>query len=95
MRISLVLLFSILLTSCERYTTDQFTVINVDFQDVDWYAERAQLAYSSKDDITKGLDTVLHVESIPERDIQFFIEQLPGNRQLISVRGTANLANVR
>ena len=62
---------------------------------MDWYARRAQLAYSNKEQILKELDNVLYVKTIPERDIQFFIEQLPDNRQLISIRGTTNLANVR
>lgn len=95
MRVSLALLFFIVLPACDRYTTDEFTAIQVNFQNVDWYAKRAQLAYSGKDEILKELNNVLHVETIPERDIQFFIEQLSDKRQLISIRGTANFANVR
>lgn len=95
MRVSLALGFVVLLAACSQYTTDEFVPITVDFATVDWYAQRAQLAYSSRDDILKALNDVVHVEVIPEEDIQFFIEQLPDNRQLVSVRGTANLANVR
>lgn len=85
----------VFLIGCARFTTDEFVPTTVDFAAVDWYAQRAQLAYSSKDDILNRLKDVVHVETIPERDIQFFIEQLADNRQLISVRGTANVANVR
>lgn len=85
----------LLLSSCDRYTTKEFVAVKLDFQNVDWYAKRAQLAYSTPDEIRKELDQVLHVENLPGRDIQYFIEQLPDNRQLLSVRGTANLANVR
>ncbi len=95
MRASLALMTLLLFSACGRYTTDEFTPVSIDFQQVDWYARRAQLAYSSKEEILKELESVLYVETLPERDIQFFIEQLPGNRQLLSVRGTANLANVR
>lgn len=95
MRIYLVLLTIFLLSACNRYTTTEFIAVDLDFKNVDWYAKRAQLAYSSKEEIAKELENVLHVENITERDIQYFIEQLPDNRQLVSVRGTANLANVR
>lgn len=95
MRISFALVFLVLFSACGRYTTDESVAVDVDFKNVDWYAKRAQLAYSDKDEILKELDNVLYINTIPERDIQFFIEQLPDNRQLISVRGTANLANVR
>lgn len=94
MRISFALVFFVLF-ACGRYTTDEFVAVDVDFKNVDWYAKRAQLAYSDKEKILKELDNVLYISTIPERDIQFFIEQLPDNRQLISVRGTANLVNVR
>lgn len=89
----LILVFT--LTSCNRYTTNEFVTVNLDFQNVDWYAKRAQLAYSAPAEIQQALADVLHIETLVERDIQYFIEQLPENRQLLSVRGTANLVNVR
>ncbi len=95
MRIAIILLLSLSLISCERFTTNEFVKKTIDFKKVDWYAKRAQLAYSSEAEIRSKLDKVLHVESLPALDIQYFIEQLPDNRQLLSVRGTANLANVR
>jgi len=70
MRLLLALLVSLLVIACGRYTTNEFTAINVDFQNVDWYAKRAQLAYSDKNTILKELDNVLYIENIPEKDIQ-------------------------
>lgn len=89
------LIFAIGLTSCSKHTTNEFVPVNVDFKRVDWYANRAQLAYSSEDDIRRALDSVIAVETIEEYDIQYFIEQLPNQQQLLAIRGTANLINVR
>ncbi len=95
MRTCLILFSIFLFSSCDRYTTEEFTPIKIDFENIDWYAKRAQLAYQTDTEIKQSLTNVIHTETLPELDIQYFIEQLPDNRQLISVRGTANLANVR
>ncbi len=95
MRLLITIVILILTTSCDQFTTSEFSSVDVNFKDVDWYAKRAQLAYQSKDEIENALGNVLYVEVLPEKDIQFFVEQLPDKRQLVSVRGTANLANVR
>jgi triacylglycerol lipase len=95
MRTPVAFLLILLIPACVQHTTVDFTAVEVDFRNMDWYAQRAQLAYSSKKEILEALDNVLYVETIPERDIQFYVEQLPDNRQLVSVRGTANFANVR
>lgn len=90
-----LLFFTFGFTSCSKHTTNEFEPVVVDFKKVDWYAKRAQLAYSTEDEIRKALDNVLVVNNIEEYDIQYFIEQLPNQQQLLSVRGTANLKNVR
>ncbi len=94
-RTTLVAVFLLALLGCERFTTNEFIEKTIDFQQVDWYAKRAQLAYNDEAKIRSELDSVIHVQALPELDIQYFIEQLPNKRQLLSVRGTANLPNVR
>lgn len=95
MRLLLALLFICSLCSCEWSTTTEYVPVKVDFENVNWYAKRAQLAYQSEDKIKQSLTQVIHIETLPKLDIQYFVEQLPNDRQLISVRGTANFTNLR
>lgn len=70
MRISFTLVFLVLFSACGRYTTDEFVAVDVDFKNVDWYAERAQLAYSDKDKILKELDKVRTTETVFRRSLK-------------------------
>ncbi len=91
----LIMCFFIGTSACSKHSTNEFVPVQIDFKRVDWYAKRAQLAYSTEEEIRSALDSVIAVESIEEFDIQYFIEQLPNQQQLLAIRGTANLKNVR
>lgn len=68
---------------------------SVDFGKVDWYAKRAAAAYASKSEIIEQFPNTVLVAST-EADVQYFLERdLEKKQQIISIRGTANLANAR
>ena len=72
--------------------------VSVDFERMNWYAERAAAAYLTEEEIRNKYPDVVHVETISSVDVQYFIEHAEaegGDIQVISVRGTENLANVK
>jgi len=76
--------------------TDQFPG---DWDDVEDYAKMAQMAYWKKDEIEKKLNRSRRHVTVYESsqdDIQFFhyVDERD-NRQWLSFRGTANLANIK
>ncbi|NIB43612.1 lipase family protein [Pseudomaricurvus alkylphenolicus] len=68
----------------------------IDFKEILWYAERAKAAYSSESDIRSRYGKDVLVENVYDIKVQFFVETLPERRQqLVSIRGTDNLSNVK
>ena len=64
------------------------------FDSVDWYAQRAKLAYADETEIQSQLDNVILVATIESINVLYFIESVVGeNKLLISVRGTDNAKN--
>lgn len=90
----LMLVMFLLLTACENETTTDHNAIN--FEQVNWYAKRAALAYQSEQDIKAAFPDTVLVATTPNSDVQYFLEQDPiRHRQIITIRGTANLRNIR
>ena len=66
----------------------------VDFNEVQWYANRASYAYSSPQEIQQTLAGVTRIATVKGTEVQYFIQDVPDkNAQLISIRGTANFKN--
>ncbi|SHF18804.1 Lipase (class 3) [Microbulbifer donghaiensis] len=67
----------------------------VDFHQVSWYALRAAAAYQAEADIRQAFPATTLVKTT-SNDVQFFLENDTANRrQIVSIRGTANLSNAR
>lgn len=67
-----------------------------DFQEILWFAERAKAAYTTEPEIRAKYPSTTRVVTLPESDVQYFLEVLPEQRlQVLSIRGTANLANAK
>lgn len=66
----------------------------ISFSKILWYAQRASAAYQNEMFIRKHFAQTVHVHHLESIDVQYFIEYYPEeNLQVISIRGTANLAN--
>lgn len=67
----------------------------IDFNEVAWYAKRAAVAYQDEAAIRQAYPNTVLVATT-SRNVQYFLERDPAeNRQIITVRGTDNLANAR
>jgi len=67
-----------------------------DFDNILWFALRASAAYETPDFIQKNFPNTSHCHNLADIDIQYFIENIPEkNCQLISIRGTDNLTNIK
>ena len=63
---------------------------------MDWFAQRARAAYGSQAEIIKKFPDTVRVATVPGTDVQYFLERDSAHRrQVISVRGTYNLGNLR
>ena len=90
----LFLTFFLLLTACESENTVDHNTIN--FEQVNWYAKRAAMAYQTETDIREAFPDTILVATPPDSDVQYFLELDPiRHRQVITVRGTDNLRNIR
>ncbi|SEA46728.1 lipase family protein [Microbulbifer marinus] len=70
-------------------------VQTIDFSQVNWYAMRAAAAYQAEAGIRQTFPATTLVTTT-SNDVQFFLECDTANRrQIISIRGTANLGNAR
>ena len=86
--------FFLLLTACTQQHAIDHTQVN--FEQVDWYAKRAALVYQSESEIRDTFPDTVLVATSPNSDVQYFLEQDPvRHRQIITIRGTANLRNIR
>ena len=66
-----------------------------DFNEINWYAGRANTAYQTASEIQEKYPNTVHVSSLEKIDVQYFLETFPSEKvQVVSVRGTANLKNV-
>lgn len=90
------------LTACSGGLTQNarqaLTVVvphDVDFEELKYYALRAQSAYDEPATIRADYDDVTRVATVPSVDVRYFIETDDAARvQTISVRGTAENENV-
>ena len=65
---------------------------NINFNGIAWFAQRAKAAYLEESQIVSQLPNVTKVVQLDDIDVQYFIEASPdNNKQIISIRGTANL----
>ena len=65
-----------------------------DFHEILWFASRAKAVYGTASEIKQAFPHTVHVGTLNDIDVQYFIERLPGkNVQVVTVRGTANLKN--
>ncbi|MCP5244554.1 MAG: lipase family protein [Burkholderiales bacterium] len=68
----------------------------IDFDEVQWYAKRASAAYNTEAEIRAAFPDTVRVVQVGNTRVQYFLEQDDGNKlQVISVRGTANLKNIK
>jgi predicted lipase len=66
----------------------------VDFVQVQWYAKRASVAYSTPENIQKTFPNVTRVATVTGTQVQYFVENLDKKAaQIVSIRGTANIKN--
>lgn len=66
----------------------------VDFKAVQWYADRASIAYHSEQDIVAAFPDTVRVTTVGSTNVQYFLENDENQgRQILSIRGTANLKN--
>ena len=68
----------------------------IDFDEVQWYAKRASAAYNTETEIRAVFPDTVRVTQVGNTQVQYFLEQDDDNKiQVISVRGTANLKNIK
>ncbi len=68
--------------------------MQVDFKELRWYAERASTAYQTEQQIKNSFPDTVRVTTVKNTEVQYFLEKpKTGNRQILSIRGTANFRN--
>jgi len=68
----------------------------IDFEQILWYAKRANAAYQTEAYIKQTFPQVIQVATLPNIDVQYFVEVYPEKQlQVISIRGTANFKNIK
>lgn len=97
----------LLLTACSMNQKDTMTqkdagakapevVKAIDFDEVQWYAKRASAAYNTEAEIRAAFPDTVRVNQVGNTQVQYFLELDEDNKlQVISVRGTANLKNIK
>ncbi len=67
---------------------------DVDFEELDYYAERSKAAYKTPTEIRKQFPNTTRVKTVQPVDVQYFLEtDAQRKTQTISIRGTSNKAN--
>lgn len=67
---------------------------DVDFNELEYYAERSRMAYKSPAEIRKKFPNTTRVQTVQPVDVQYFLETDPQQKtQTITIRGTSNRAN--
>ena len=94
--IILTLLFSALSGCAFKLDHQDVISINIDFNEMLWFAERANAAYDTPEAIRKKFPKTVYVGKDKEKNIQYFIEVFDNKKlQVITIRGTDNLANMK
>jgi predicted lipase len=95
MRINISVLITVFLISgCGVKNSMEQQTVN--FEQIKWYAQRASAAYQSEEAIKKAFPDTTRITTIKGTKVQYFIENPKnGKTQVVSIRGTNNLANVR
>ncbi len=79
-----------------RPVTNHFVSKTIDFDEIEAYALRASAAYNSEQQIKQSFPNTVRVTQVAGTEIQYFLEFNPNEKlQYISIRGTANLKNVK
>lgn len=69
--------------------------VESNFNEIDWYAGRANAAYLTASEIQEKYPRTVRVSCLEAIDVQYFLETFSTEKvQVVSVRGTANLKNV-
>jgi hypothetical protein len=67
---------------------------DVDFEELEYYAERSRAAYDSPSEIRKQFPNTTRVKTVQPVDVQYFLEtDTQQKTQTITIRGTSNKAN--
>ncbi len=84
----------LLLTACQNQ--DNSDKVQIRFHEVDWYAQRAAAAYQTEALIRATFPATQLVATSAQGKVQYFMElDHQHQRQIIAVRGTDNLRNIR
>lgn len=82
------------LAACQKH--GKLDMNEVNFEQVNWYAQRAAMAYQSEAEIRAAFPDTILVATTNHSDVQYFLERdTARQRQILSIRGTANLQNIR
>jgi len=89
---AIILLLFLCSVGCQQQ--NQVEPHKVDFAQVQWYAKRASVAYTTPENINKTFPNVTRVATVTGTQVQYFIENLDKKiAQVVSIRGTANIKN--
>lgn len=94
--LSILLLSLLFISACDsqafREGQKMQALKKIDFDQVAWFAERANAAYMDEAQIRDKFPHTIRVAQVADTDVQYFLEQAPQKKyQVVSVRGTANL----
>lgn len=100
-RLSLIAM-CVILTGCAGGFTQglqrsltALTPANIDFAELQYYAERSSSAYDAANDIRNDYPLATRVTTVQPADVRYFVETDHSQRtQTISVRGTAEKPNI-
>ena len=96
-RTFIVVLVAAALTACAAKTKQQQAkLITPNFTDILWHAKRAKAAYDKPENIRANFPNTVHIGKDKKKDTQYFVEKFHDKKlQVISVRGTSNLKNLK
>lgn len=78
------------------YIKQDMQDVVIDFEEIHWFARRAKAAYETPAKIKEDFPNTVYVGTVPSINVQFFVEvDHDKKQQLISIRGTTNLSNVK
>lgn len=85
----------LVVVGCEVGADNKIRVTKkIDFEDIHWYAGRANAAYENEQEIRQAYPKTVRVATVGDTEVQYFLELFHETRlQVITVRGTDNLKN--
>lgn len=90
------IIFTVLLLLVACQGQDEMGAVAINFEEINWYAQRAAIAYQPEAEIRKAFPNTVLVASPDNSEVQYFLEVDHARRQqIIAIRGTDNLRNVR